>query len=412
MYFVYNILVYIASLVLRVIALFNPKMKLFVDGRKEVFKDLSEQLLNVDDTIWIHCASLGEFEQGKPVIEAIKVNFPNTTIVLTFFSPSGYEVKKNSTIADVITYLPLDTSFNAKQFLDIVQPKLAVFIKYEFWPNFLAQLKKREIHTILVSGIFRKEQSFFKWYGSWMRKSLSTFNHFFLQDEDSKILLNSISITNTSISGDTRFDRVQEILQDDNTLSYIDAFKDDSCCIVIGSSWPEDEAILLPFINSSTTNTKFIIAPHNIKASQIEKLKRQLEKPTILFSEMDSNTNFSSYSVFIVDTIGLLTKIYSYADIAYVGGGMGSTGLHNTLEPAVFGIPVVIGKTYSGFREAETLVALGGIISVTNKDELSETLTNFVNDIAYQKKIGTINHTYIQEQANATNTIISYLKQL
>ncbi|WP_298418668.1 glycosyltransferase N-terminal domain-containing protein [uncultured Kordia sp.] len=409
MYFIYNILIYITGFFLKIVALFNKKLGLFVAGRKTVFETLSNQIQSTDKIIWFHTASLGEYEQGLPVLEALKKQYPTHTFVLTFFSPSGYEVKKNSSVADVITYLPLDTKANAKRFLDLVKPELVVFVKYEFWPNYLAALKKRKIHTISISTIFRPSQVFFKSYGGWMRKSLHAFDHIFVQDENSKKLLESVNYTNITISGDTRFDRVLEILERDNSLSFIEDFKGDATCIVIGSSWQEDEAIFVPFINSSKQDCKYIIAPHNIKSQEIQKLKQNITKSTVLFSEMDQHKNLNQFDVFIVDTIGILTKIYSYADIAYVGGGMGTTGLHNTLEPAVFGIPVVIGKHYIGFKEAEDLVQLKGVLSVKLQTEFSTLMTRLLTDINFRKEVGDINHNYVHSHGNASEIIMKYL---
>lgn len=404
-------MVHIVGFFIRIIALFNTKLSLFVKGRKDVFKTLKEQISSSDSVIWFHTASLGEYEQGLPVLEALKQHFPNRTFVLTFFSPSGYEVKKNSGVADVITYLPIDTKANAKKFVQIVQPELVVFVKYEFWPNYLAELKKQSVQTISISAIFRASQAFFKSYGFWMRKSLYAFDHIFVQDENSKKLLENIRYTNVTISGDTRFDRVLEILKRDNSLPFIEKFKEQLPCVVIGSSWQEDEAVFIPFINNTSTRCKFIIAPHNIKTQEIQKLTNSLSKQTVLFSEMEQHSDLNQFDVFIIDTIGILTKIYSYADVAYVGGGMGNTGLHNTLEPAVFGIPVIIGKNYKGFKEAEDLVKLGGICTINSKESFEKIMKRLLTDIKYRNALGSINKNYIQTQGNATETIISYLKK-
>ena len=340
---IYNLIVILASQLLKIIALFSPKMKLFVDGRKTVFQTLADKIQSSDKTIWFHAASLGEYEQGLPVIEAIKQQFPTHKIVVTFFSPSGYEVRKNNAIADVTVYLPLDTISNAKQFIKLVHPEMVFFIKYEYWPNYLNELKKQQIKTYLISGILRENQAFFKWYGGFYRNALKTFEFFFVQNESSRNLLQSIGFNNVKVSGDTRFDRVVSILERDNSLDFIEQFKDNTTTIVIGSSWPKDETLLVNYINQSSDDVKFIIAPHNIKQEQISNLKNQIQKKTILFSEKD-NVDLSNSNVFLIDTIGILTKIYSYADIAYVGGGFGNPGVHNILEPATFGVPVVIGK--------------------------------------------------------------------
>lgn len=404
---IYNLLTHFTSYILNVVTLFNPKIKLFVDGRKDVFTTLETQINSNDKTIWIHCASLGEFEQGLPIIEALKNEATAHKIIVTFFSPSGYEVKKNSNAADIITYLPLDTRQNAKRFLKIVQPELAIFVKYEFWPNYLTELQKQNIDTYLVSGIFREDQSFFKWYGKWMRKFLHTFQYFFVQNETSKTLLNQCNFTNVTVSGDTRFDRVLKILSQDNSLPFIDDFKNNTTTIVYGSSWPEDEAIYLNALNNGPENTKHIIAPHNINTQHIDNLKTQITKSVVLFSEM-SGKNLSDYDVFIVDTIGLLTKIYSYADIAVVGGAF-KTGLHNTLEPAVFGIPLIIGPEYGKFQEAVALVNRKGILVAPTKIEYQNHLERLINSDKLRAEIGHINSTYISENAGATSRILKHI---
>jgi len=406
--FIYKILTHFTHYILKLVALFNPKIKLFTEGRKGVFKQLEKVILPTDKTIWIHCASLGEFEQGLPIIEELKKQYQSHKIIVSFFSPSGYEVKKNSTVADVIVYLPLDTQTNANRFLNIVHPEVAFFVKYEFWPNYLAELKYRNIQTLLVSGIFRENQAFFKYYGKWMQKSLLTFDHFFVQNETSKTLLNNIQFKNVTVAGDTRFDRVAEILKRDNSLDFIKNFKDDKTTIVYGSSWNDDEAIYLDYLNSSK-NIKHIIAPHDIKPHKIEKLRNSITKSVLLYSEKVGK-NVTDYEVLIIDTIGLLTKIYSYADIAYVGGAF-KTGLHNTLEPAVFGIPVVIGSEFQKFQEAVDLVNRKGILSVTNKEMYSTVINELVDSDKHRLTTGKINSNYIHQQAGATTKILNYLNK-
>ena len=409
--FIYNILITIAGFALRGIALFNTKIRLFVQGRKDVFTHLKRQIGPGDRVIWFHTASLGEFEQGLPVIEKIRSEYPGHKVLVTFFSPSGYEVKKHSKAADIITYLPLDTRRNVTKFLDIVTPELVVFVKYEFWPNYLAGLKKRKINTVLISAIFRKNQAFFRPYGVFMRRSLQTFTHFFVQDEYSGNLLRSIGVDNVTVSGDTRLDRVAEILQRDNTLEFMDRFKDGQQCFVAGSTWPEDEELLTELINKAPGHLKFAIAPHNIKPTHNQALRKAIGKKTILYSEIRQQ-NLSNYDVLIIDTIGLLTRIYNYADIAYVGGGMGNTGLHNILEPAVFGIPVIIGKNYSKFREANELVKLGGVISVSDKSKLLEKTTQLIKKEELIKKTGQINADYVKKNTGAVIQILQFLRIL
>lgn len=410
MFFLYNQIVFIAGFLLKIVALFSPKMALFVKGRKDVFKTLEAKIQANDKSIWFHAASLGEYEQGLPVIEKIKEKFPSHKIIVTFFSPSGYEVRKNNTVADCTVYLPLDTQKNAKQFIELANPELVFFIKYEYWPNYLNELKKRNIKTYLISGILRENQAFFKWYGGFYRKALNAFDFFFVQNESSKQLLQSLGHQNVLVSGDTRFDRVSTILEKDNTLDFIAEFKDNKITVVVGSSWPKDEEIIAQYINEySNENVKFIIAPHNIKAEQIAKLRNQITKPTVLFSEKE-NQSLSDQQVFIIDTIGILTKIYSYADIAYVGGGFGNPGVHNILEPATFGIPIVIGPNYSHFAEATALVKLEGCVSIENNKDLLETFDDLIYkpEIRFQK--GAICRQFVQQNKGATAIILNHLQ--
>lgn len=405
MYQIYNLIILLTTQILKLLAFFSPKMKLFVEGRKAVFQTLKDKINPEDNVFWFHAASLGEYEQGLPVIEKVKEQFPHHKIVITFFSPSGYEVRKNNTIADATVYLPLDSKTNAKQFLDLVHPEKAFFIKYEFWPNYLNELKKRTISTYLISGIFREKQVFFKWYGGFYRRALKTFNYFFVQNEKSKTLLQSIGFRNVRVSGDTRFDRVVAILEKDNSLDFIEQFKNNQTTIVIGSSWPKDEELLVNFINQSADNVKFIIAPHNIKSEQIQNLQKAITKSSVLFSEKE-NQNISNFQVFIIDTIGILTKIYSYADIAYVGGGFGNPGVHNILEPATFGIPIVIGSNYSHFAEATALVGLEGCISIKNQSELNEAFNLLLQNEDERYEKGHICSTFVQMNIGATDRIL------
>ena len=408
---IYNLIVILASQILKIFALFSPKMKLFVNGRKSVFQNLASKIQTSDKTIWFHAASLGEYEQGLPVIEAIKKQFPTHKIVVTFFSPSGYEVRKNNTVADVTIYLPMDTISNAKQFVKLVHPEMAFFIKYEYWPNYLNELKNQNIKTYLISGILRENQAFFKWYGRFYRNALKTFDYFFVQNESSKTLLQNIGFTKVKVSGDTRFDRVVSILERDNSLDFIEQFKNNKTTIVIGSSWSKDESLLVNYINQSSDDVKFIIAPHNIKKEQIRELKNSISKKTILFSAVETRliASLQEYDVFIIDTIGILTKIYSYADIAYVGGGFGNPGVHNILEPATFGVPVVIGPNYSHFAEATALVNMEGCISIQNQTQLNEAFDLLLHNEDERLEKGHICSTFVQMNKGATQTIMNHI---
>lgn len=405
MLFLYNLIIYIAGFFLKIIALFSPKIKLFVNGRKNVFSLLEEKIKADDKTIWFHSASLGEYEQGLPVIEKIKEKYPSHKIIVSFFSPSGYEVRKNNTVADVTIYLPLDTKSNAKRFLKLVHPEFAFFIKYEFWLNYLKELEKSKTPTYLISGIFRDNQMFFKWYGGFYRNALKAFTYFFVQNESSKEKIESIGFKNIIVSGDTRFDRVAAILERDNSLDYIKNFKNNQQTIVIGSSWPKDEVLIAEYINQAPEDVKFIIAPHNIKADQISNLKSQITKSMVLFSEKE-NKDLSHYNVFIIDTVGILTKIYSYGTIAYVGGGFGNPGIHNILEPATFGIPIVIGPNYSNFAEAVSLVALKGCTVISNSNELKVIFDRLLSDNLLFTEKSEICRSFIQNNKGATETIL------
>ncbi|WMI69493.1 3-deoxy-D-manno-octulosonic acid transferase [Mangrovimonas sp. YM274] len=407
----YNLGIFLTGIVLKIIALFNPKIKLGVEGRANTFKILKQSILPEDKTLWFHCASLGEYEQGLPVFKKLRVLYPNHKVVLSFFSPSGYEIRKNSEIADSVVYLPLDSKSKAKKFVDLVHPEITVFVKYDIWPNVLNELEKRHLKAFLISANFRPQQSYFKFYGEFMRQALKSFDHIFVQNESSKVLLDSIGITQTSVTGDTRFDRVSDQLNQDNNLPFINEFKQDALCVVIGSSWPEDEALLIPHINAhASENVKYIIAPHNIKPNLIADLKAQITAKTVLFSEKEDK-NLSDYSVLIVDTIGLLTKIYAYADIAYVGGAMGKTGLHNILEPSVFGVPVIIGKNYQKFPEAHNMIAHGGVQSISSHSQLDSTLTQLIENENQRKQLGFLNTEFVKKNKDAVIQIINYIRK-
>ena len=407
--FFYSLGIHLLGLTLKVVALFNKKIKLGVKGRQLTFDRLRQSTSEEDQTIWMHCASLGEYEQGLPVIQALKNKYPNHKIVVSFFSPSGYEVKKNARDIDLAVYIPLDTAKNAKRFLDILHPELILFVKYEIWPNMLLEAKKRQIKTLLISATFRKNQSYFKWYGTLMRKVLFSFNHIFTQDVHSRNLIEKLSYKAVSVSGDTRFDRVSNQLKTDNSIDFIENFKANKTTVVFGSSWPADDNLFIPFINKTQSDLKFIIAPHNIKPSYINTIEKQLKVPSVRFSDMEGKT-LSEYKVFILDTIGYLSKAYSYADIAYVGGAAGQTGLHNVLEAAVFGVPILIGKNYSKFPEAQQLVKIGGITSVKTRQEFNTTILELINDTSQRSKKGQINASFIKNNRGAVVHILDYIR--
>jgi 3-deoxy-D-manno-octulosonic-acid transferase len=397
-------------LILPAFRFISPKLKLFVEGRMQWKQKLSDQVSENDKIIWFHTASLGEYEQAVPLINRLKTSHPNHKIAVSFFSPSGYEVKKKDSKLDIITYLPIDTPKNAKAFLDILQPEIIFFIKYEIWPNFLNEISKRDIKTYLVSGVFREDQLYFKPLGRFMAEALGKFDHIFVQNEDSLQLLKQHHFDNSSLSGDTRYDRVISQLTMDNTLEFMEEFTDsDELVVVFGSSWPEDESLFLDVINKVSLKIKVVVAPHQIKPLQIQKLKKTLAKKVICYTELKQN-NLADFDVLIVDTIGLLTKIYSYADIAYVGGGMGNSGLHNILEPAAFGIPIIIGDNFKKFPEAASLRKSGGLFSVSTKSEFEKIFEKLITNSTFRKKSGQICGHSVNSKAGATKTILDFIK--
>jgi 3-deoxy-D-manno-octulosonic-acid transferase len=407
----YNIIINLASVSIRLFGGLNKKIKQGQKGRHESILILKQTVHLSDKVIWLHCPSLGEYEQGLPVFQALKKQYKNHKFVMTFFSPSGYEIRKNNPIAEVVVYLPLDQKATVKSFLDVIHPELVVFVKYDLWPNYLLELKHRNIHTVLISALFRPSQPYFRVYGRWLKKLLFTFDHIFTQDTASKTLLNSIGYSAVTVSGDTRFDRVGNQLKMDNTLDFIAEFKDHKTCVVAGSTWPEDETLLIDYINSSKEETKFIIAPHNMDLNQIKSMIKRLKKPTVCYSNY-ANETLEDKSVFIVDTIGLLSKIYSYADIAYIGGGMGASGLHNTLEAATFGLPIVIGKNYQKFPEAKAMLSKGGLFSIHTFESLESTLNMLINDSQKRIESGQKNKDYIKDNKGASELVMSELKTL
>ena len=405
----YNIIVGFAAITVRLIGGFHKKIQKGQKGRSESYQILAQELKQTDKVIWMHCASLGEYEQGLPVFEALKKHYKDHKFVMTFFSPSGYEIRKNNPISDVVVYLPLDQKSEVKKFLDLTHPDLVVFVKYDLWPNYLLELKRRNITSILISALFRPSQAYFKFYGKWFKKLLFSFDHIFTQDSGSKALLNSIGYDAVTVSGDTRFDRVGNQTTIDNSLDFIAEFKNNQTCIVAGSTWPEDELLLVEYINNCKEGIKFVIAPHNMDLNQIKSLTKRIQKPTVLYSNYKNET-LNDKTVFVVDTIGLLTKIYNYADIAYVGGAMGTTGLHNTLEAATFGVPIVIGKNYKKFPEANAMLSKGGLFSIRTFESLESTLNMLVNDPKKRVECGRKNKDYIEVNKGASELIMTELK--
>lgn len=407
----YNLGIHIVSFFLKILALFNSKIKLGVNGRQQTFDILGKHLNETDKTIWLHCSSLGEYEQGLPVFKKLRSDYPHHKIILSFFSPSGYEIRKNTKVADSVVYLPLDTPANAKRFIDVVHPELTVFVKYDIWPNLLLELKNQNRRAILISALFRKKQSYFKFYGNRLRKALFAFEHIFVQDKNSKLLLNTIHYNEVTVSGDTRYDRVLNQLEQNNKLDFISKFKNKSTCVVIGSSWDADETLLIPYINENASkHLKFIIAPHEVNTGHITSISSKLTTATVLFSEKEDK-HLENFNVFIIDTIGLLSKIYSYADIAYVGGAMGKTGLHNILEPSTFGIPVIIGKNYKKFPEASAMIKKAGVLSITTNEDLQDVFETLITSNEKRKYLGNENLKFIKESKGAVLQIMDYIRK-
>lgn len=410
----YDIFSAFAKACLPLAGAFNKKLKLGAQGRERTWDILDQKVKSSMPKIWVHAASLGEFEQVVPVLE--KINRDEYQVVLTFFSPSGYENKKNTKLADVVCYLPIDAVSNVNKFMATVEPSLAIMVKYEFWPNYLKALQEIDCKTILVSGVFRDKMSFNSWYGKWMTKSLESFDHFFLQNDASLKNLEKLGFTNASVSGDTRFDRASQLIERDNKVNLLDQFVNGKKCLVIGSSWPEDTSIMKNWLQQNEVNREYkvIIAPHEVNDISISKLKHQLSYPTFLWSDCNANrvdSNLES-NTFIIDTIGLLTKAYSYADLAYVGGAMGTKGLHNILEAATYGIPVIIGKNYEKFPEAGKLEDLGGLFSVQNASEFESITNKLLENDHLRDKTGMICGHWINSNTGATREIVQYLKNI
>jgi len=403
----YQFIIHSFQFFLPVLKHLNPKMKSFAEGRIHWESELKSQVSENEKVIWFHAASLGEYEQAVPIIDALKKKYTSHKIAVSFFSPSGYEVKKKDSKLDIVTYLPLDTKKNAGKFLNILKPEIAFFIKYEVWPNLMDVLEKKQIKSYLISGVFRKQQLYFKPMGQFMAKALSKFDHLFVQNEESLALLKDHGFEQASISGDTRYDRVISQLAMNNQLDFMDKFTaSGELTMVFGSTWPEDLSITLDAINNAPEHIKFVIAPHQINSAQIQKLKKSITKKVLCFSEIE-NQNLEELQVLIVDTIGLLTKIYSYADLAYVGGGMGLSGLHNVLEPAAFGIPIVIGKNFEKFPEAKMLRRLGGLFSVSSANEFVSIFEKLISDSMFREKSGQISGHFVNSEAGATQKILS-----
>jgi 3-deoxy-D-manno-octulosonic-acid transferase len=408
---VYNFAIQLVNAVLPALGLFNKKVKKGVIGRKKTLNFLLKNIGKGDTVFWFHCASLGEYEQGLPVFKNLKSIYPKAKIVLSFFSPSGYEIRQENPITPLVVYLPMDTKKNVTLFLKTVRPSLVVFVKYELWPNYLLALKSHFAKVFLISALFRPQQYFFKPFFKKWRQLLYSFDHIFSQDKGSKALLKGIGFNQVTVSNDTRFDRVSSQLEQNNSLAFVEAFIDNKICIIAGSTWQEDHALLESYIEEAKQDLKFIIAPHKIEKQRIQKLKNSLGDKAVLYTNYNMET-LSKKQVLIVDTVGLLTKLYQYAKVAYIGGAMGSTGLHNTLEAAVFGVPIIIGRNYDRFPEAKAMLAQGGLVSVGDASSFKKALDAFLDDENFRHECGQKNKTYIDKNKGATALITKNIQAM
>lgn len=390
----------------KLFSLFNEKARFWVQGRKNIWSTILKSDVNNYSNIWFHVSSLGEFEQARPLIEQIKIQYPEFKIVLTFFSPSGYEIRKNYKNADYIWYLPVDTPKNAKRFVEIIKPVKVFFVKYDFWFFYLSFLRKNKIPTYLVSGIFRQNQLFFKKIGKKYSKLLSSFNHFFVQNRESEILLNSLGYKNITIAGDTRFDRVIEIAENSKNFNKIERFVNEKFCIICGSTWPEDEKILLEYANNSI-EYKFIIAPHNIDEQHVINILQKINRSVIRYSKIE-NQNLSDYQILIIDNIGMLSSIYKYGKVAYIGGGFGA-GIHNIIEAAVYGMPVIFATNYKKFQEAKDLIEKKIAYSISDYKKLEYYFDLFSKDENFLKTVSEKAKDYVYLNRGATNKIITFV---
>ena len=413
MQLLYNLGIWIYGLSIRLAATAgNAKAQAWVSGRKN-WQDQLERALEgkAGPRLWMHSASLGEFEQGRPLLEAWREQFPEWTIVLSFFSPSGYEIRKNYPGADVVCYMPLDTPAQARAFLDILEPKTVIFVKYEFWLNHLSQIRQRNIPLFLIAGLFRPDQIFFRWYGSFFRKGLKAFQHFFVQDQSSADLLQKIqSGDQCTVTGDPRVDRVASLAKEKRTWPLIRAFAEQQQVLVCGSTWPEDEAILLPFFKKLPAGWKVMIAPHEMHETHLSKLQKDLGDSALRFTQTSSGESAAAARFLIIDTIGMLGGLYAYGKLAYIGGGFGK-GIHNTLEPMAHGLPVIFGPNYRKFTEALAMVQAGGAASVTSTNQLEEIFSKFSRPEHYSNAQITVNE-YINTNIGATQKSINVIQKL
>ena len=411
---IYTTVIYCYGFFLRLASLFNVKAAHWVSGRQGLFEKLISALEQVNPdknpVIWFHASSLGEFEQGRPVIEAVKKRWPEKKILLTFFSPSGYEVRKNYDQADLVCYLPLDTPRNARLFLEAVQPEMVFFVKYDFWFNYMKSIHDQHIPFYFISALFRKNQHYFKWYGGWFRRNLRFVTHFFVQNRESAELLWSAGIEQVTLTGDTRFDRVYAIAMQHTALPLVEQFCAGKQVFIGGSSWEPDEAVFIPLTRHDGLDMKYIIAPHDTSPGRIRYIREHLDQPVVCYSDLNE-INALTANVLIIDSVGILSKLYRFATVAFIGGGFGS-GLHNIQEPITFGVPVFFGPDFHKFREARDLVALGGAFSITSSYDLTEKIKEITGHPKEHERLSGICRNYVDQNRGATDKIMEYLEKV
>jgi 3-deoxy-D-manno-octulosonic-acid transferase len=407
--YLYNIFIQLYKIAIELASINNKKAAMWLDGRKNLFENLNSQLDQNSSYIWLHSASAGEFEQAKPVIDALKLHYPTHKILISFFSPSGFEAGKKFKKADAISYLPLDTAQNAEKFIEVVKPKMVVFVKYDYWYHHLKTIRQNDIPLILISSLFRKDQPFFKFYGSLHKKMLHFFTWIFVQDDKSLQLLKSINISQASISGDTRFDRVNDIIKHEKSLPLIDQFLKNKKIIVAGSTWPEDEQLLSEIMRDNSYDFKLILAPHEINSHHIKSILSNFTI-AIKFSEANDK-DLSSFTTMVIDNFGMLSQLYKYATITFIGGGFNKSGIHNTLEAAVWGKPVLFGPNYQKFKEAHDLIKYKAAFSVSTPSELKKVISSLMEDESKLNQCGKDAADYIQTNQGATDHIIKFIQE-
>ncbi len=407
MIFIYNLAIRFYVGAIRLSSFFgNQKAKRWLEGRRDWRGKTADMVKPGEKRIWFHCSSLGEFEQGRPVMEQVKASEPAIKIVLTFFSPSGYEVRKNYGGADYVFYLPADTKSNAKDFIELISPQKVFFTKYEYWHHYFSELHKRRIPLYMISAVFRPADRFFSWYGGFFRKMLKCVTHFFVQDDQSQMLLHTIAISNSTVAGDTRFDRVVELPGQAKDIPLANQFRDEKHVLVAGSTWPPDEKIIYGALKAVNRKLKLIIAPHEISETRLKEIETVFLGFKVVRYSMSSGKDLTQYDVLLIDNIGMLSSLYRYGNCAYIGGGFGA-GIHNTLEAAVYGIPVVFGPNFGKFIEAKELINCGGAFSVSTADELTSQMQTIFNNEIENQKSGKAAGDYVRAGAGATKKIMN-----